>query len=83
MQGRRGAERATTENVCSGGARVVTQRTWELNERLILKSLADDRQTVARVVYCERLADGRFGIGMSFLGVTLDWPKAPPVRDQD
>jgi hypothetical protein len=28
---------------------------------------------MARVVYCQRLSDGRFGVGMQFLGIGTNW----------
>ena len=66
-------ERTTTENVCSLGVRVLTQRAKELNERLMVSSLVADMRTLARVVYCQRLPGGRFAVGMQFLGVTAHW----------
>lgn len=67
------AERASTENLCSLGVRVLAQQPKELNERLIIRSLVGDVRTLARVVYCQRLGDGRFGIGMQFLGNGAGW----------
>jgi hypothetical protein len=69
-------ERTTTENVCSLGMRVLTQRARELNERLMISSLRGDLRTLVRVVYCQRLPDGRFGVGLQFQGLAIDWPKA-------
>jgi hypothetical protein len=69
-------ERTTTENVCSLGIRILAQRARDLNERLIINSLLGDLRTLARVVYCQRLPDGRFGIGLQFQGVDVKWPKA-------
>lgn len=68
-------ERATAENICSLGIRILTQRAWEMNERLWVKSLDGDLRAFARVVYCQRLADGRFGIGLQFHGVPVNWPR--------
>jgi hypothetical protein len=68
-------EQTTTENVCSLGVRILTRRAWELNERLYIKSLDGDGRTLARVVYCQRLGDGRFGIGLQFQGVTANWSR--------
>src|ERR1700674_2963591 len=59
-------ERTTTENFCSLGIRILTQRARELNERLWVRSLDEDLRTLARVVYCSRLPDGRFGVGLQF-----------------
>jgi hypothetical protein len=70
-------ERTTTENVCSLGMRVLTQQARDLNERLMIRSLAGDLRTPARVVYCQRLPNGRFGIGLEFHGAAINWPKNP------
>jgi hypothetical protein len=69
------AERTKTENVCSLGVRVLTQRNLELNERVRVNSLAGDLRTFARVVYCESLPDGRYGVGLQFQGAGVRWPK--------
>lgn len=61
-------ERTATENVCSLGARVLTHRSRQLNERLMIRSFSGELRTLARVVYCQRLSDGRFGVGIQFLG---------------
>jgi len=29
---------------------------------------------LARVVYCQRLPDGRFGVGIQFQGQSISWP---------
>src|SRR6266850_5206948 len=70
------AERTTTENVCSLGIRVLTQRARDLNERLMINSLVGDLRTLARVVYCQRLPDGRFGVGLQFQGMAVDWSRS-------
>jgi len=59
-------ERTTTENFCSLGIRILTQRAGELNEQLWVRSLGEDLRTLARVVYCQRQPDGRFGDGLQF-----------------
>jgi hypothetical protein len=70
-------ERTTTENVCSLGIRIVTQRARNLNERLMISSLVGELRALASVVYCQRLPDGRFGVGLRFQGRPLNWPKSP------
>jgi len=70
-------ERTTTENWCSLGVRILTQRAKQPNERLIMRSLAGDLQAPVRVVYCQRLPNGRFGVGLQFLGETVNWPNDP------
>src|SRR5215469_3072102 len=66
-------EHVTTENVCSTGARVLTQRSRPVNEHLIVRSIAGDLRTQARVIYCQRLPDGRFGVGLQLQGTPADW----------
>ncbi len=68
-------ERSTTENICSLGIRVLVRRARELNERLLIKSADGELQTDARVVYCERLRDGRFALGLEFHGKVTNWVK--------
>jgi hypothetical protein len=58
-------ERSTTENICSLGLRVLVRRSREMNERLLIKSTDGELQTDARVVYCERLLDGRLRKSLS------------------
>jgi hypothetical protein len=69
------AERSTTENVCSSGLRIVTQNPRQLNERLLIRSLDGGLRTLARVVYCQRLSDGRFGLGLQLQREITNWPK--------
>jgi hypothetical protein len=76
-------ERTTTENVCSLGLRILTQRARELNERLMISSLIGDLHTLARVVYCQRLPDGRFGVGLQFQEIAVNWPKNSPAGATD
>ena len=61
-------DRTTMENFCSLGIRILTQRARELNERLWVRLLVGDLRALARVVYCQRLPDGRFGVGLQFQG---------------
>jgi len=68
-------ERTTTENVCSLGMRVLTQRARQLNERLMISSLVGDLRTLARVVYCQRLPNGRFCVGLQFQDVAANWAR--------
>jgi len=46
-----------------------------MNERLLIKSADGKLETDARVVYCERLMDGRFALGLEFHGEVTNWLK--------
>ena len=76
-------ERTTTENVCSLGIRILTQRARDLNERLMISSVIGDQRTLGRVVYCQRLPDGRFGVGLQFQGQTVNWPEGSMAGGAD
>lgn len=76
-------ERTTTENVCSIGVRILSQAAKEMNERLLIRSLVGDLRSLARVVYCQRLPDGRFGIGLHFQGQAINWSKSPSAGAAD
>lgn len=68
-------ERSTTENICSLGLRVLVQRAREMNERLLVSSADGELEADARVVYCERLLDGKFALGVEFRGDVAKWFK--------
>jgi hypothetical protein len=60
-------ENATTENVSPHGARVLISRALPPQERLLVTSLSGNEEAKpARVVYCEPLAEGVFGVGLQF-----------------
>ena len=69
-------ERTTTENVCSLGVRILSQRFRASNERLMISSFVSDLRTLAQVVYCQRLPDGRFGVGLQLQGQPINWPSS-------
>lgn len=58
---------ANIENLSTRGARVTTERSWKVNERLRLLSLGFGFRTPSgRVVYCEPLPNGQFAVGLQF-----------------
>jgi hypothetical protein len=60
-------EKATTENVSSGGIRVLIRRALLPDERLRITLLVgSERSTPARVVYCQPIAGALFGLGLQF-----------------
>jgi len=60
-------EKTTTENVSTHGVRVLTKRALPPQERLLVTSLSgSDEPIPARVVYCQPLAEGVFGVGLQF-----------------
>ncbi|HEX2714832.1 MAG TPA: PilZ domain-containing protein [Candidatus Acidoferrales bacterium] len=68
-----GVETTFTENVSSRGARVVTVRRWQPEDRLTLTSLPGDFRALARVAYCQALRGEGFAIGLEFLEPAGRW----------
>ena len=66
-------ERASTENISSLGMRVMTQTPKALNECLVIRTIGGDLRAVARVIYCQQLANERFGVGVLFLRLDTEW----------
>src|SRR5215467_1740061 len=67
------AQEGITENVSPHGARIVTGRNWQPDERINLRSLWGTLRSRARVVYCEAQAEGSFVIGVELIARTGEW----------
>jgi len=72
-----GAETTFTENVSTGGARVISARPWIRNQRLSIESLPGDFRATARVAYCHRLRDDGYAVGLEFLEPSGEWVIGP------
>jgi hypothetical protein len=60
-------EKTTTGNVSTHGIRVLTKRALPPQERLLVTSPIGSEEPIrARVVYCQPLAEGVFGVGLQF-----------------
>jgi len=68
-----GAESTFTENVSERGARVVSTRRWELNDRLTLISRSGEFRSSARVAYCQPMQGDGFAVGVEFLEPRGRW----------
>ena len=67
------AQEGVTENVSARGARVVTSRPWQPNDRLNLRSLLGDFRSRARVVYCQSLKNGSYALGLQLFAAVGHW----------
>jgi len=68
-----GTESTFTENVSARGARVVSVRRWELDDRLTIASRTGEFRSSARVAYCQALQGDGFAIGVEFLEPKGRW----------
>jgi hypothetical protein len=60
------SEKTVTQNVSVHGARVLTRHPLNREELLLVNSLGSHVRTQARVIYCQPLSDGVFGVGLEF-----------------
>jgi hypothetical protein len=74
-------EATHTQNISPHGARVLTQRVWQPEDRLQVRGLQGDFQGEARVVYWRSFSSSRFAIGLQFLSQSGTWRrrKAAPA----
>lgn len=56
--------KAITENVSSRGVRVITDSTCAPGKRVHLEAPDERRVVPARVVYCQRLEESKFAVGL-------------------
>lgn len=67
------AELTFTENISSGGARVVTGKPWSDNDSLVIKSLEGDLQSEATVVYRQPVREKVYAIGVKLIEPQGNW----------
>jgi hypothetical protein len=64
------SERIMIRNLSGHGARVISGRPWLLHDHVNLSETVGDYHLDAEVVYCERLSDNRFAVGLKFEAAT-------------
>ena len=65
-------ERTYTDNISKRGARVFSKSLWQLGDAVRVTSLDGD-SVCGKVVYCQRLPDNRYGIGVKFQSYSVKW----------
>jgi hypothetical protein len=68
-----GAELTYTDNVSARGARVISSRAWKPGELARVTALKDEITIQGKVVYCQKLPDDRYCIGLNFNGHGVTW----------
>jgi hypothetical protein len=58
------SEIGRTVNVSSHGARVIANQLWQTGKSALVRSEEGQFEWTGRVVYCERLPDGKFAVGL-------------------
>ncbi len=67
-----GEEKTYTDNISSRGARVFSKHAWRPGDDLRLTPL-NENSVRAKVIYCHRLPDNRYGVGVKFQGRPVTW----------
>ncbi len=60
-------EMAMAQNLSARGMRVATEYVWRPGDRALLSSSECGFRTEARVVYCQRMENNRFAVGLDLL----------------
>jgi hypothetical protein len=66
--GRLGVERAIMQNASSRGVRVISTTEWYADDTILVSLPVGHFTSAARVAYCDVLEEGRFAIGLEFVG---------------
>jgi|SRR5437016_5698601 len=69
-------ETAIAQNVSARGMRVATEHVWRPGDRVLLSSPEFGFRTQARVVYCQRVENNRFAVGLELVVPLGEWTKA-------
>jgi hypothetical protein len=67
------AREGITENVSAHGARVIVSRELPREVRLEVRSMLGSLRSRARVVYCERMGNGMFAVGLELFATVGEW----------
>jgi hypothetical protein len=63
------SEKVSITNISGHGARVMTRRHWQPNDHVVLMELTGDFHAYAEVIYCQRLPDEAYVVGLKFVGL--------------
>jgi hypothetical protein len=62
-----------TDNVSAHGARVLSNRSWQIGDVAQVTSLKDEITISGKVAYCQMLPDKRYFIGLNFKDRRVTW----------
>jgi hypothetical protein len=67
--------KAVVENVSPGGVRVITDSVCAPGNPVLVDAPEADLKLPARVVYCQRLGDGKFAVGLRLNTRVKNWER--------
>jgi len=65
-----------TENVSAHGARVLMEQKSQPGQQVLVNSPKEGVRTQARIIYCQRVSERRFAVGLELSGRVELWAKA-------
>jgi prophage tail gpP-like protein len=68
-------EVALAENVSAHGVRVLLERKWRPGQRVLVSSPKEGVRSQAKIVYCQRVAENRFAVGLELSGWVELWAR--------
>lgn len=69
-------DRASTENVSAHGARLFMKERLKPGQAVVLVSLTEGVGCQAQIVYCQRISENRFAVGLELSGRVEAWARA-------
>ena len=69
-------ERLLTENVSAHGARVLMEQKLQPGQGVLVSLPREGVRARGRIVYCQRLPEGRFAVGLELSRRVEPWTKA-------
>jgi len=66
-------ERTYTDNISARGVRLFSRYFWQPGEQVQVTPLNEESPMLGEVVYCQRLDDDHFGVGVKFQERPVAW----------
>lgn len=73
-------ERTFTDNISPHGARIFSKQSWQPGAIVRVTPL-HAAAALGKVVYCQKLPDDRFGVGVKFPDRPVPWPTLEKYGD--
>lgn len=68
-------ERTLTENVSAHGARIFMERKLQPGQQVLVSSPKEGVRSQARIVYCQRVSERSFAVGLELSGRVELWAR--------
>ena len=72
-QGDKEHEQTYTDNLSPHGTRVMSARSWHTGEQAEITPVNEETHMCGEVVYCQKLDDGHFFVGLKFSQNRVSW----------